>query len=126
MPDGVSNSKTSTTLVVSREKGNRVSLSRDPLLALCKRVFRDARTQSRAAEFLSDVLERTAEGDPVRTEEWEEYLERWDISRSSFYSMRNQLVGAGLITVRGGEYRLSTIFSKDLRDMADWWEAQVD
>lgn len=126
MPDGVSNSKTSTTIVVSRDKGNRVSLSREPLLALCKRIFRDARTQSRAAEFLNDVLERTAEGDPVRTEEWEDYLERWDISRSSFYSMRNQLVGAGLITVRGGEYRLSTVFSKDLRDMADWWEAQVE
>lgn len=126
MPDSVSNSKTSTTIVVSRDKGNRVSLSREPLLALCRRVFRDTRTQSRAADFLSDVLERAAEDDPVRTEEWEDYLERWDISRSSFYSMRNQLVGAGLITVREGEYRPSTIFSRDLRDMADWWEAQVE
>lgn len=125
MSDGVSNSKTSTTIVVKRGKNDRVSFSRAPLLELCKRIFRDPKTQGRAAEFLSDVLERDHEDDPVRTDEWDSYLDRWDISRSSFYSMRNQLVAAGLVTVREGVYRPSRIFSKDLRDMADWWAAQV-
>lgn len=123
MSEGASDSKTSTTVRVQRE--GRVRNSREPLLELCKRVFRDPKTQGRAAEFLEDVLKGHRQGDPVRTEEWEEYLERWDVGRSSFYSMRNQLLGGGLITVREGEYRPSTIFSKDLRDMADWWEAQV-
>jgi len=35
--------------------------------------------------------------------------------------MRNKLLGAGLITNKGGEYRLSGTFSRDLMDMARWW-----
>ncbi|MBS1264121.1 MAG: hypothetical protein MAG715_01321 [Methanonatronarchaeales archaeon] len=119
-----SGSRTSTTLRVQRE--GRVRDSRDPLLELCKRVFRDPRTQDRAAEFLEDVLDGYRNDEPVRTEDWDTYLKRWNVGRSSFYSMRNQLVGGGLVTVRDGEYRPSSLFSRDLRDMADWWEAQVD
>lgn len=126
MAEGVSESKTSTTIVVKRQKSERVGLSRDPLLELTKRVFRNPRTQSRASEFLKDVLEGAEEGSPVETDDWGEYLARWSVGRSSFYSMRNQLIAGGLVTVRNGEYHPSRIFSKDLRDMADWWEAQVD
>jgi hypothetical protein len=35
--------------------------------------------------------------------------------------MRNKLLGAGLISIRNKEYRLSGQFSKDLIDMARWW-----
>jgi len=35
--------------------------------------------------------------------------------------MRNKLLGAGLIIIRSGEYKLSRMFSKDLVDMARWW-----
>jgi len=39
--------------------------------------------------------------------------------------MRNKLLGAGLITNKGGEYRLSGMFSRDLVDMARWWWTAV-
>jgi len=125
MAEGSDGSKTSTTIEVKRQSSDRVRNSREPLLELCKRIFRDPRTQRRAAEFLDDVVTGKEEGNPVRTDDWKEYLERWEVSRSSFYSMRNQLIGGGLVTVRDGEYHPSTVFSKDLRDMANWWEAQV-
>jgi len=44
-----------------------------------------------------------------------------EMAKSSFYSMRNRLIGAGMIAVRNGEYRLSGVFSRDLVDMARWW-----
>jgi len=47
------------------------------------------------------------------------------VSRSAFYAMRNKLLGAGLISNRGGEYKLSGMFSRDLVDMARWWWTAV-
>ena len=44
-----------------------------------------------------------------------------ELFRASFYAMRNKLLGAGLISIKNKEYRLSGQFSKDLLDMARWW-----
>ena len=71
------------------------------------------------------VEERQKSGDPLKTEEWEQLLIDLDVSRSAFYAMRNKLLGAGLITNKGGEYRLSGVFSRDLMDMARWWWTAV-
>ncbi|OKY78554.1 MAG: hypothetical protein BTN85_1051 [Candidatus Methanohalarchaeum thermophilum] len=125
MSDKISEMKGATTLVVKKRKEDRVTLSRDPLLSLCARIFRNKKTQRRAKEFLLDVIERKEEGEPIASGEWKDYLEKWDISRSSFYSMRNQLISAGLLELRKGEYHPSTRFSMDLKDMAEWWETQV-
>lgn len=100
-------------------------MSRDPLLELCKRIFRDPKTQRRAKKFLTKVINRKKENNPMRASEWKEILDEFEISRSSFYNMRNQLLGAGLIELRGGEYHPSIQFTKDLNNMADWWENQV-
>ncbi len=71
------------------------------------------------------VEERQRTGDPLKAAEWKELLEELSVSRSAFYAMRNKLLGAGLITNRGGEYRLSGMFSRDLMDMARWWWTAV-
>jgi len=47
------------------------------------------------------------------------------VGKASFYSMRNKLLGAGFISNKNGEYRLSGQFSKDLKDMAEWWWSAV-
>ncbi len=101
-------------------------MSRDPLLELCKRVFRDPSTQRRAKKFLEKILDRKKGDNPVKASEWQDILEEFDIGRSSFYNMRNQLLGAGLIELRKGEYHPSVQFSKDLRNMANWWENQTN
>jgi len=67
------------------------------------------------------VEERQRRGDPLKTREWRQLLDELEISRSAFYAMRNKLLGAGLISNKGGEYRLSGMFSRDLVDMARWW-----
>lgn len=71
------------------------------------------------------ILEREASGNPLRTNEWAQLLDEFGISRSSFYAMRNKLLGAGMITNKRGVYRLSGQFSKDLIDMAGWWWVAV-
>ena len=71
------------------------------------------------------VEERQKSGDPLKTEEWEQLLVVLNVSRSAFYAMRNKLLGAGLITNKSGEYRLSGMFSRDLMDMARWWWTAV-
>ena len=71
------------------------------------------------------VEERQKSGDPLRTREWKELLVELDVSRSAFYAMRNKLLGAGMISNKGGEYRLSGMFSRDLIDMARWWWTAV-
>jgi len=71
------------------------------------------------------VEERQKNGDPLKTKEWERLLIDLDVSRSAFYAMRNKLLGAGLITNKGGVYRLSGVFSRDLIDMARWWWTAV-
>jgi len=75
----------------------------------------------RGRKFLSIVEERQRSGDPLKTREWKQLLDELEISRSAFYAMRNKLLGAGLISNKGGEYRLSGMFSRDLVDMARWW-----
>jgi hypothetical protein len=71
------------------------------------------------------VEERQRGGNPLKTQEWKQLLEELEVSRSAFYAMRNKLLGAGLITNKGGEYRLSGMFSRDLMDMARWWWTAV-
>ncbi len=61
----------------------------------------------------------------MRTNEWRQMLDEFEISRSSFYAMRNKLLGAGMITNKKGVYRLSGQFSKDLIDIARWWWVAV-
>jgi predicted transcriptional regulator len=89
------------------------------------RLFQEENTALRGRKFLLMVEERQKMGDPIKTEEWEQLLNDLDVSRSAFYAMRNKLLGAGLITNKGGEYRLSGVFSRDLMDMARWWWTAV-
>lgn len=100
-------------------------MKRDPLLELCKRIFRDPNTQRRAKKFLNKIIDRKKSDNPIKTSEWKGILDEFEISRSSFYNMRNQLLGAGIIELRNGKYHPSIQFSKDLKNMADWWENQV-
>jgi hypothetical protein len=89
------------------------------------RLFQEETTALRGRKFLQMVEDRQKSGDPLKTEEWERLLIDLDVSRSAFYAMRNKLLGAGLITNKGGEYRLSGMFSRDLMDMARWWWTAV-
>jgi hypothetical protein len=89
------------------------------------RLFQEEITALRGRKFLSLVEDRQRSGNPLKTEEWKQILEELEVSRSAFYAMRNKLLGAGLITNKGGEYRLSGAFSRDLVDMARWWWAAV-
>ena len=88
-------------------------------------MFQDERTAIRAERFLEMILEREASGNPIRTKEWHRLLDEFEISRSSFYAMRNKLLGAGMITNKKGVYRASGQFSKDLVDIARWWWVAV-
>ena len=117
--------KTSTSIIVRSVSGGRISQSKDPMLELMKRIFRSERTAIMAVQFINWVEERQKSGKPLRVEEWEEIMKRLNTVRSSFYSMRRKLIGAGLITIKDGEYRLSGNFSKDLVDMARWWWVAV-
>ena len=113
--------KTATTIVIRSESSARVSSSRDPYYSLMRRLFQEDATAIRGQKFLNLVEERQKERNPLRTDEWKMVLEYLDVNRASFYSMRNKLTGAGLITVKNKKYNLSGQFSKDLMDMARWW-----
>jgi len=89
------------------------------------RLFQDETTAQRGRKFLAIVEVRQRSGKPLRTREWKQLLEDLEVSRSAFYAMRNKLLGAGMITNRSGEYRLSGMFSRDLVDMARWWWTAV-
>jgi hypothetical protein len=117
--------RTATTLKVRSKSEFTVSRSRDPYHELMLRLFQDETTAQRGRRFLTIVEERQKMGKPLRTREWKQLLEELDVSRSAFYAMRNKLLGAGMITNRGGEYRLSGMFSRDLVDMARWWWTAV-
>ena len=58
-------------------------------------------------KFLVIIEEQQAEGNAIRTDEWKAILEELQIGRASFYAMRNKLLGAGLISIKNKEYRLS-------------------
>jgi hypothetical protein len=117
--------RTATTLKVRSKSEYAISRSRDPYHELMLRLFQEETTALRGRKFLLMVEDRQKSGDPLKTEEWEQLLIDLDVSRSAFYAMRNKLLGAGLITNKGGEYRLSGVFSRDLMDMARWWWTAV-
>jgi len=117
--------RTATTLKVRSKSEYAISRSRDPYHELMLRLFQEETTAQRGGKFLVMVEERQKSGDPLKTEEWEKLLVELNVSRSAFYAMRNKLLGAGLITNKGGEYRLSGMFSRDLMDMARWWWTAV-
>lgn len=117
--------RTATTLKVRSKSEYAISRSRDPYYELMLRLFQEEATAMRGRRFLSLVEERQRAGDPMKTYEWKTLLEELNVSRSAFYAMRNKLLGAGLISNKGGEYRLSGMFSRDLMDMASWWWTAV-
>ncbi|GAB6266346.1 MAG: hypothetical protein PHD17_06405 [Methanothrix soehngenii] len=117
--------RTATTLKVRSKSEYAISRSRDPYHELMLRLFQEEATAERGQKFLVIVEERQKRGDPLKTSEWRELLVELKVSRSAFYAMRNKLLGAGMITNKGGEYRLSGIFSRDLMDMARWWWTAV-
>lgn len=117
--------RTATTIVVRSDTNTRVSHSRDPYYNLMRRIFQEEATAVRGQKFLTMVEERQAAGNAIKTDEWKTVLEELQIGRASFYAMRNKLLGAGLISIKNKEYRLSGQFSKDLIDMARWWWTAV-
>jgi hypothetical protein len=117
--------RTATTLKVRSKSEYAISRSRDPYHELMLRLFQEEATALRGQKFLAMVEERQRSGDPLKTREWKHLLAELDVSRSAFYAMRNKLLGAGLISNKGGEYRLSGMFSRDLVDMARWWWTAV-
>src|SRR5512133_623737 len=117
--------RTATTIVVRSDANTRVSRSKDPYYNLMRRIFQEDTTAVRGQKFLSMVEERQAAGNAIRTDEWKTVLDELQIGRASFYAMRNKLLGAGLISIKNKEYRLSGQFSKDLIDMARWWWTAV-
>lgn len=117
--------RTATTIVVRSDSNSRISHSRDPYYTLMRRIFQEDATAVRGQKFLTIIEERQAAGSAIRTDEWKTLLEELQIGRASFYAMRNKLLGAGLISIKDQEYRLSGQFSKDLLDMARWWWTAV-
>ena len=117
--------RTATTLKVRSKSEFAISRSRDPYHELMLRLFQEEATAERGRKFLTIVEERQKSGNPLKTREWKELLVELNVSRSAFYAMRNKLLGAGMISNKGGEYRLSGMFSRDLVDMARWWWTAV-
>jgi hypothetical protein len=117
--------RTATTLKIRSKSEYAISRSRDPYHELMLRLFQEEATALRGRKFLAMVEERQKIGDPLKAHEWKQLLSDLDVSRSAFYAMRNKLLGAGLISNKGGEYRLSGMFSRDLMDMARWWWTAV-
>ena len=118
-------SRTATTIKIRSKSEGTITRSRDPYQELMLRLFQEEATASRGRRFLSMVEERQKAGQPLRVEEWKQVMADLGVSRSAFYAMRNKLLGAGLISNRGGEYKLSGMFSRDLADMARWWWTAV-
>lgn len=117
--------RTATTIIIRSDANSRISKTRDPYDTLMRRIFQEDATALRGRKFLTIIEERQLAGNPVRTEEWKMMLDELQVGRASFYAMRNKLLGAGLISISNGEYRLSGQFSSDLMDMARWWWTAV-
>lgn len=117
--------KSSTSIIVRSASAARITQSKNPFLELMRRLFRKEDVAMKAIKFINLVDERQKAGKPVRVDEWESLMEELGMVRSSFYSMRNKLLGAGMISIKNGEYRLSGVFSRDLVDMARWWWTAV-
>lgn len=117
--------RTSTTIVIRSDANTRITHSKDPFYSFMRRLFQEDTTAVRGQRFLTMIENRQRSGNPIKTSEWQNILKDLDIGRASFYSMRNKLLGAGLISNKNREYHLSGQFSKDLTDMAKWWWAVV-
>ena len=117
--------RTATTIKVRSKSEYAISHSKDPYMELMLRLFQDESTALRGHKFLTMVEERQKMDNPIRTRDWKQLLVELNVSRSAFYAMRNKLLGAGLITNKNSEYRLSGMFSRDLVDMARWWWTAV-
>ena len=117
--------RTATTLKIRSKSEHWISRSRDPYGELMLRLFQDEITAQRGKKFLIILEDRQNSSKPLRTEDWKSIIEDLGVSRSAFYAMRNKLLGAGLISIRSGEYRLSGMFSRDLADMSRWWWTAV-
>jgi len=117
--------RTSTSLIVRSDANARITASRDPFFELMRRLFQNESSAIRGQRFIMLILEREASGNPIRTEDWQQLLDEFEISISSFYSMRNKLLGAGMITNKKGVYLVSGQFSNDMVDMARWWWVAV-
>ena len=117
--------RTATTLKVRSKSEYAISRSRDPYHELMLRLFQEEATALRGQKFLAMVEDGQRKGEPLKIQEWKPLLVELNVSRSAFYAMRNKLLGAGLISNKGGEYRLSGMFSRDLMDMARWWWTAV-
>ena len=117
--------RTSTTIVIRSDSNARITHSRDPYYSLMRRLFQEETTAIRGQKFLLIIEERQKSGNPLRSNEWQDIMEQLGVDRGSFYSMRNKLLGAGLISNKNREYRLSGQFTKDLLDMARWWWTAV-
>jgi hypothetical protein len=117
--------RTATTLKIRSKSEHWITRSKDPYLELMLRLFQDEKTARRGRDFLTMVEVGQEKGEPLKTRDWKRIMEELDVSRSAFYFMRNKLLGAGLIAVRSGEYRLSGMFSRDLADMSRWWWTAV-
>ncbi len=117
--------RTSTTLVIRSDSNAHITRSRDPYMSLMQRLFQEEATAARGQKFLTMVEERQHSGNPLKVSEWQSIIQELQIGRASFYSMRNKLLGAGMITNKNQEYRLSGQFSKDLMDMARWWSSAI-
>jgi hypothetical protein len=117
--------KTSTSMIVRSASSARITQSKNPFLELMRRIFRKEDVAMKAIRFINIIDERQKAGKPLKVEEWETVMEELGMVRSSFYSMRNKLIGAGMIAIKDGEYRLSGVFSRDLADMARWWWTAV-
>ena len=117
--------RTATTIVVRSDANTRISRSRNPYYELMRRIFQEETTAVRGQKFLTIVEEQQAKGNAIKTNEWKAISEELEVNRASFYAMRNELLGAGLISINNKEYRLSGQFSKDLLDLARWWWTAV-
>ena len=117
--------RTSTTIRIRSDANSRISRSRDPFYELMRRLFQEEKTAIIGKKFLMLIDDRQQKNDPIKTNEWKETLEELGIGKASFYSMRNKLLGAGLISNKNGEYKLSGQFSKDANDMAVWWWSAI-
>ncbi|MCL7415432.1 MAG: hypothetical protein M8349_05150 [ANME-2 cluster archaeon] len=113
--------RTSTTIMIRSDANSRISRSREPFYEFMRRLFQEEKTAAVGQKFIILIEERQKKNEPVKTSEWKETSDELGIGKASFYSMRNKLLGAGLISNKNGEYRLSGQFSKDANDMAVWW-----
>jgi hypothetical protein len=117
--------KTATTIVIRSDINSKISLSKDPFSAIMRRVFQTEKTAMAGRQFIELIEERRDAGKPLNVDEYEDIMEQLGLKRGSYYSMRNKLLGAGLIYVKDREFRLSRQFSLDLIDMARWWKDAV-